>query len=76
MELNLLKAAKFPSIYDECNKIDVIDGLMRETSFNLDPEDALEHLILNNSTTKDENPKVAECAQLLEASPRIAHTLA
>jgi len=27
--------------------------------------------MLNNSTTKDENSEVAECAQLLEASPPI-----
>ena len=28
VELNLLKAAKFPSISDECNMIEVVDGLM------------------------------------------------
>jgi len=28
-------------------------------------------LILNNSTNKDENSEVAECAQLLQASPPI-----
>jgi len=44
--------------------------------FNLDPKDPFEHLMLNNSTTKDENPKVTECAQLLEASPPILPTLA
>jgi len=27
--------------------------------------------MLNNSTTKDENPEVIECAQLLQASPPI-----
>jgi len=27
--------------------------------------------MLNNSTTEGENPEVAECAQLLEASPPI-----
>jgi len=28
VEFNLLKAAKFPFIFDECNKIDLIDGLI------------------------------------------------
>jgi len=28
VEFNLLKDAKFPSISYECNKIDVVDGLM------------------------------------------------
>ena len=32
MEFNFLKAAKFPSISDECNKVDVVDGLIRETA--------------------------------------------
>ena len=32
--------------------------------------------MLNNSTTKDEHPEVAECAQLLEASPLILSSLA
>jgi len=43
---------------------------------NLDSNDLLEHLMLNDSTTKDENPKVAMCAQLLEASPPIPPSLA
>jgi len=30
VEFNLLKAAKFSSISDECNKIDVVDGLICE----------------------------------------------
>jgi len=38
---------------------------------NINSNDPLDHLILNNRTTKDENPEVAECAQLLEASPPI-----
>ena len=71
VEFNLFKAAKFPSISDECNKIDVVDGLMRETVSNLDSNDPLEHLMLNDNTTKDEKPEVAMCAQLLEASPPI-----
>jgi len=29
---------------------------------NLDFNDPLEHLMLNDSTTKDENPEVAMCA--------------
>jgi len=76
VEFNLLKSAKLPSISDECNKIDVVDGLIWETVSNLDSNDPLEHLMLNNDTTKDENPKVAECAQLLEASPSIVFSLA
>jgi len=71
VEFNLLKAAKFSSISNECNKIDVVDGLIRKTTSNINSNDPLEHLMLNNSTTKDENPKVAECDKLLEASPPI-----
>ena len=43
---------------------------------NLDSNDPLEHLMLNNSITKNENPEVADCAQLLEASPPISFSLA
>jgi len=71
MEFNLLRAAKFPSISNECNKINMVDSLIRETASNIDSNDPLEHLMLNNSTTEDENSKVTECAQLLEASPPI-----
>jgi len=49
---------------------------MRETAFNLDPKDQFEHLMLNNSTTKDENPEVAKCAPLQEASPLILFSVA
>jgi len=62
MEYNLFKAAKFSFISDECNKIDVAEGLIWETVSNLDSNDPLEHLMLNDSTTKDENPEVAMCA--------------
>jgi len=61
------KDSKFPSISDECYKIDVVDGLIRETISNLNSNDPLKHLLLNDSTTKDENPNVAMCAQILEA---------
>jgi len=74
--LILLKAAKFPSISDECNKIDVVYSLIRETVSNLDSNNPLKHLMLNNSTTKDEHLGVGECAQLLEASPPIPPSLA
>ena len=43
---------------------------------SLDSNDLFEHLMLNNSTTKDENPKAVECAHLLEASPPIPFSLA
>ena len=68
VEFDLLKAAKFPSISDECHKIDVVDSLIQEITSNIDSNDPLEHLMLNNSTTEDENPEIVECAQLLEAS--------
>jgi len=71
VKFNLLKAAKFPSISDECNKIDVVDSLIRETASNINSNFPLEHLMLNNSSTENENPEVAECAKLLEASPPI-----
>jgi len=76
VEFNLLKAAKFPAISDECDQIEVLDGLIKETAFNLDPKDPLEHLMSNNSTSKHENPEAAKCAQLQEASPPIPPTLA
>ena len=71
VEFNLLKAAKFRSISDECHKIDVVDSLIREFASNINSNDPLEHLMLNSSTTEDENPEVAECAKLLEPSPPI-----
>ena len=71
VEFNLFKASKFPSISDECHIIDVIYGLIRETVSNVDSNDSLDHLLLNDSTTKDENSKVAMCTQYLEASPQV-----
>ena len=62
VQFNLLNAAKLPSISNECNKIDVVDGLIRETISNLNSNDPFKHLMLNNRTTKDENPEVTECA--------------
>jgi len=75
VEFNLLKAAKFPCVSDECNKIDVVNGLIRETASNINSNDPLEHLMLNNSIIEDENSEIAECAQLLEASPPIMSSL-
>jgi len=72
VEFNLLKVAKFPAITDECHKIDVVNSLIQETASNINSNDPLEPLMLNNSTTEDENPEVAECAKLLEASPPIS----
>jgi len=71
VEFNLLKATKFPSISDKCDKIDVVDSLIRETISNINSNNLLKPLMLNNSTTEDENPELAEYAQLLEASPPI-----
>jgi len=42
---------------------------------NLDSNNPLEHLMLNDSITENENPEVAMCAQLLEASPPIPPSL-
>ena len=76
MKFNLLKAAKFPFISSECNNIDVVDGLIWETMSNLDSNDLLTHLMLNNSTSKDENLNVAKCAQLLKVSPPFLPSIA
>ena len=65
----LIKASKFPSISSGCQQIDVVDNLVQGIIFNNVSNDPLEHSILNNGTSKDENPKVAICAQFLEASP-------
>jgi len=48
----------------------------RETISSHDFNDPLEQCLLNNSTTKDENPKVVICPQFLEASPQAPPTLA
>jgi len=72
VEFNLLKAAKFPSISDQCNKIDVVNGLIWETMFNLDSNEPLTHLMLNNSTTKYQNPKVSECLNFWSLSTNSA----
>jgi len=71
VEFNLFKASKFPSISDECNMINVVDGLIWKIVSNVVFNDSLEHLLLRDSTTKDENPEVAMCAQYLEASPQV-----
>jgi len=68
VEFNLFKASKFPSISNECNMINAVDGLIRETVSNVVSNDCLEHVLSNDSTTKDENSEVAMCAQFLEAS--------
>ena len=71
VEFNLFKASKFPSISDDCNMIDVVDGLIWEIVSNVVSNDFLEHLMLNDSITKDENLEVAMCAQYLEVSPQV-----
>jgi len=69
VKLNLFKASKFPSIFDECHMIDVVDGLVWETISNHESNDPLKHCL-------DANPEIAMCAQFLEASPRVPPTLA
>jgi len=49
----------------------VVDRLIQEIAYNIDSNDPLKHLMLNNSTTGDENPEVAEFAKLFETSPPI-----
>ena len=53
VKFNLFKASKFLSISYECNKIDVVNGLIWETVPNLDSNDPLENLMLNDNTAKD-----------------------
>ena len=62
VEFNLFKASKFPSISNECHMIDVFNGLAWETISNLESYGPLEHCMLNHSSTKDANPKIAMCA--------------
>ena len=62
VKFNLFKASKFPSICNECNMIDVVDGLIWKIVSNVISNDSLEHLLLNDNTADDENPKVAMCA--------------
>ena len=76
VEFNLFKAFKFPSISDECQMIDVVDSLVRETISNRESSDPLERYILNDSSTKDANPELAMFSQFLEASPPVPPVLA
>jgi len=41
--------------------------LIRETMSNVVSNDSVEHLMLNDTTIKNENPEAALCAQYLEA---------
>jgi len=64
-----LKISKFPSIFDECHRIDLIGNLVIEEVTNQVSSDLLEHCVLYSGTTKDENSKVEMHPQFLEASP-------
>ena len=76
VEFNLFKALKVSSIFNECHRIDVINPLVWKTITNQVSIDPLEHCMLNDGTTKDDNHKVAMFAQLLEAFPQIRLALA
>ena len=69
VEFNLIKASKFPLIFNEFHRVDVVDRLVREDVINYVSSDLLEHCMLNDGTTKDENPEVVMCAPFLEVSP-------
>ena len=66
VEFNFIKASKFPPVSSECHRIDVVDSLVQKTISNNDSHDPLEYCLLNDGTTRDENSKVAMCAQLLK----------
>ena len=55
VEFNLIKASKFPSITRECCRIDAVDSLAQKAISNNVSCDPLEHCLLNNGTTGDEN---------------------
>jgi len=69
VELNLFKASKLPSIFEKYHMIDVVDSLVWETISKLESDGPLENCMMNNSSTKDANPKIAMSAQFLEAYP-------
>jgi len=71
VEFNLFKASRFPSISDECQMIDAVNGLVRETISNHESDDPLQYCMLNDSSTKDANIEVEMCAQFLEATPQV-----
>ena len=50
--------------FNECIRIDVVDILIGHKVSNHVCSDPLEHCMLNNDTTMDENPKVVVCALL------------
>jgi len=47
----------------------VIDNLVREEVTNRVSSDPLDHRMLNDHTSKGENPEVAMCTHFLEVSP-------
>ena len=67
MEFNLFKASKFPSISDKCHRLNVIDNLVRQEVTKHVSSDPLNRFMLNDSKSKDENPKVSMCAYFLES---------
>jgi len=76
VEFNLFKTSEFSLIPNECNRVDVIDRLVKEEDTNQVSSAPLGHCVLNGYSTKDEDPKVAICALFLEASPQVQPTLA
>jgi len=75
-EFNLINTSKFPYISGECHWIEVVDSLVVGTISNNVSNDPLEHCILNDGTSKDENLEIAIYAQFLEASPQVPLTFA
>ena len=58
----MFQTSKFPSIFDESHRIDVIDDLVREQVGNHISGDPLEYCMLNDSTSKNKNPEVVVCS--------------
>ena len=68
VEFNFFKTSQFPSIFDECNRIDRIDNLAWEEVINQVFNGPLEHFVLNDCTIEDKNLMVATCDQFLKVS--------
>ncbi|XP_057986640.1 uncharacterized protein LOC131171190 [Hevea brasiliensis] len=56
---------------DPCLRVDVIDEIVEAEFKKRYPEDPLENCLVHRRTTKDENPKVAAFAQILEATQEV-----
>jgi hypothetical protein len=64
---NILKAIKYPSEFDSCLRVDVVDHVVADSLYGLF-KDSLETCLARSSTTKDGDPEVEHVAHYLGAT--------